>query len=615
MHARPDEVRLILVDLKRVELAPYDGLPHLLQHVIVEPHEAKAALNWAVHEMEERYKLLASHTVRNIGGLQREGRRRRAAAVRRPDHRRAGRPDHARGPQGRGSGRQDRPEGAGRRHPPRARHPAPERQRRDRPDQGQRAEPDRLRDGLERRQPDGPRPARRRGPDRPRRHALPAGRPAAAGPDAGRVRERPRGRRGRRALEAPGARAVLRRVAVRSSSTATRAATAASSAGWPRWPRTTWWSRAAELVTTTRRRARRCSRPSSRSGFSRASRLMDELERYGIIGPQDLRNPAVAADRLRPGQLAAQPRRHRRPGRLTAGPEGRSTREGILGADDPAARRLAPTIRTHLHDMTTRDEARRRIARRPRGTGRDRRRSRPSPSPACPSACWPPARRRASTSTGPSATRRSGRATSARSSAATTASCPARSTRRASCATTRSTSGLDPDEILAPVAPGARRRRRPERARRSTSRSRSRRRARASRSRSGCFVAAVADWSCVVLFVGYLGLQLVRFSRPPEVAVTDPIDRRVDGRGDRDDATPCAARRCPARWCRSPSRAATSRSGPPPAPAGRGRPTSSCAAGGTSSASAPPTPTPARTSRSRSRSSSPSRSRTCSRRP
>ena len=68
MHARPDEVRLILVDLKRVELAPYDGLPHLLQHVIVEPHEAKAALNWAVHEMEERYKLLASHTVRNIGG-------------------------------------------------------------------------------------------------------------------------------------------------------------------------------------------------------------------------------------------------------------------------------------------------------------------------------------------------------------------------------------------------------------------------------------------------------------------------------------------------------------------------------------------------------------------
>ncbi|MBA2718330.1 MAG: DNA translocase FtsK 4TM domain-containing protein [Chloroflexi bacterium] len=66
MRARPDDVRLILVDLKRVELAPYDGLPHLLQHVIVEPTEAKAVLNWAVREMEDRYKVLAGHSVRNI---------------------------------------------------------------------------------------------------------------------------------------------------------------------------------------------------------------------------------------------------------------------------------------------------------------------------------------------------------------------------------------------------------------------------------------------------------------------------------------------------------------------------------------------------------------------
>jgi DNA segregation ATPase FtsK/SpoIIIE, S-DNA-T family len=69
MRARPDEVRMVLVDLKRVELAPYNGLPHLLQHVIVEPTEAKAVLNWAVREMEERYKLLAAHGVRNIGAF------------------------------------------------------------------------------------------------------------------------------------------------------------------------------------------------------------------------------------------------------------------------------------------------------------------------------------------------------------------------------------------------------------------------------------------------------------------------------------------------------------------------------------------------------------------
>ncbi len=69
MRAHPDDVRMILVDLKRVELAAYDGLPHLLQHVIVEPNEAKAAINWAVREMEERYKLLAAHGVRNIAGF------------------------------------------------------------------------------------------------------------------------------------------------------------------------------------------------------------------------------------------------------------------------------------------------------------------------------------------------------------------------------------------------------------------------------------------------------------------------------------------------------------------------------------------------------------------
>jgi DNA segregation ATPase FtsK/SpoIIIE, S-DNA-T family len=66
MHATPEEVRLILIDLKRVELAPYDGLPHLLSPVINEPRDAKSAIDWAVHQMEERYKALASKAARNI---------------------------------------------------------------------------------------------------------------------------------------------------------------------------------------------------------------------------------------------------------------------------------------------------------------------------------------------------------------------------------------------------------------------------------------------------------------------------------------------------------------------------------------------------------------------
>ena len=64
--ATPAEIRLILMDLKRVELAAYNGLPHLLVPVITEPEKAKAALLWAMNEMEGRYRRLAGATARNI---------------------------------------------------------------------------------------------------------------------------------------------------------------------------------------------------------------------------------------------------------------------------------------------------------------------------------------------------------------------------------------------------------------------------------------------------------------------------------------------------------------------------------------------------------------------
>ena len=65
-EATPDDVRMILMDLKRVELAAYNGLPHLLVPVITEPERAKAALKWAVNEMEGRYRRLAGASARNI---------------------------------------------------------------------------------------------------------------------------------------------------------------------------------------------------------------------------------------------------------------------------------------------------------------------------------------------------------------------------------------------------------------------------------------------------------------------------------------------------------------------------------------------------------------------
>ncbi|HOG37383.1 MAG TPA: DNA translocase FtsK, partial [Candidatus Woesebacteria bacterium] len=64
--ASPDEVRMIMVDPKRVELTPYNGIPHLLVPVIVEPDKVLSALKWAVGEMERRYKTFTEVGAKNI---------------------------------------------------------------------------------------------------------------------------------------------------------------------------------------------------------------------------------------------------------------------------------------------------------------------------------------------------------------------------------------------------------------------------------------------------------------------------------------------------------------------------------------------------------------------
>lgn len=64
--AKPDEVKLILVDPKVVELSVYNGLPHLLIPVVTDPRKAANALNWAVSEMTNRYKIFAQNSVRDL---------------------------------------------------------------------------------------------------------------------------------------------------------------------------------------------------------------------------------------------------------------------------------------------------------------------------------------------------------------------------------------------------------------------------------------------------------------------------------------------------------------------------------------------------------------------
>ena len=62
----PEDVRLLMIDPKRIELSVYDDIPHLLHPVVVEAKMASRALLWAVREMERRYRLLEERRVKSF---------------------------------------------------------------------------------------------------------------------------------------------------------------------------------------------------------------------------------------------------------------------------------------------------------------------------------------------------------------------------------------------------------------------------------------------------------------------------------------------------------------------------------------------------------------------
>ena len=68
-HSLPEDVKLILIDPKVVELSIYNGIPHLRTEVVTEPKKAAGILNWAVTEMETRYRSFAEKNVRDINAV------------------------------------------------------------------------------------------------------------------------------------------------------------------------------------------------------------------------------------------------------------------------------------------------------------------------------------------------------------------------------------------------------------------------------------------------------------------------------------------------------------------------------------------------------------------
>src|SRR5690625_7146575 len=68
-QARADEVRLILIDPKMLEMSVYEGIPHLLAPVVTDMTHAANALNWCVNEMERRYRLMSKMGVRKLAGF------------------------------------------------------------------------------------------------------------------------------------------------------------------------------------------------------------------------------------------------------------------------------------------------------------------------------------------------------------------------------------------------------------------------------------------------------------------------------------------------------------------------------------------------------------------
>ena len=274
---------MILIDPKRIELNHYESIPHLLTPVVSSPKEASAVLANCLAEMERRYERLSSVRARNLNEANRAFRQRgeHDAAVPARRDRRARRPDDGRAAGGGGRGHPPRAEVARRRHPPRARDAAAVRRRHHRHDQGERPVAHRVRRLVADRLARHPRHGRRRVAARPGRHALQAARHVAAPARAGRVRLRGGDRARRRADRASASRSSTRAISSCPRSSPTR--THGDDHGEFDPDDDPLLDRAIEIVVQTQTASVSLLQRRLRVGYTRAGRLVDMLERRGII--------------------------------------------------------------------------------------------------------------------------------------------------------------------------------------------------------------------------------------------------------------------------------------------------------------------------------------------
>ena len=287
-RASPEEVRLIMIDPKRVELGMYEDIPHLMTPVVVDPKQAVNALRWAVKEMEERYKKLAAAGVRNIEQYNRNaahmakdrarigaGRADAAAALHRRRDRRARRPHDGRTRRRRGIDCAARTDGPRRRRPSAPRDATTLGGRHHGPHQGQPAVAHFVPRAVEDRLADDSRRQRRRTAARPRRHALHA---------SGLVARHPAARsRTSRNRKAPGSRA----------SSASRGSRSTTRPSPPRrrsidgieMEKDDLYDEASRIVVSSGQASISYLQRRLRIGFSRAARLVDMMEADGLVSP------------------------------------------------------------------------------------------------------------------------------------------------------------------------------------------------------------------------------------------------------------------------------------------------------------------------------------------